>query len=308
MYFGKRIETLRKFVLKMNWKDWPIETIEKKDFPEQLKNIRNCPLKLYYRGEWNDKLFKKSLTIVGSRRMTRYGREVIEKFMPELVANGLTIISGFMYGVDTESHQKCLELGGKTIAVLGGGLDVLTPTENDDLYSQILDNGGVVVTEYENDFQPTLWSFPQRDRIVAGLANTGVLVIEAGMKSGSLITARFGREQEKCVWAVPGPITSSVSAGTNYLIENNLAKMITEASQITQKKAILTQTNIFEDNIPEDQKKIINILKIEPLTVDEISRSLKKNVAEIGLAISMMSLNDLVTEENGKIYIKNSRK
>jgi len=292
----------------MNWKDWPIETIEKKDFPEQLKNIRNCPLKLYYRGEWNDKLFKKSLTIVGSRRMTRYGREVIEKFMPELVANGLTIISGFMYGVDTESHQKCLELGGKTIAVLGGGLDVLTPTENDDLYSQILDNGGVVVTEYENDFQPTLWSFPQRDRIVAGLANTGVLVIEAGMKSGSLITARFGREQEKCVWAVPGPITSSVSAGTNYLIENNLAKMITEASQITQKKAILTQTNIFEDNIPEDQKKIINILKIEPLTVDEISRSLKKNVAEIGLAISMMSLNDLVTEENGKIYIKNSRK
>jgi len=308
VYFGKRIETLRKFVLKMNWKDWPIETIEKKDFPEQLKNIRNCPLKLYYRGEWNDKLFKKSLTIVGSRRMTRYGREVIEKFMPELVANGLTIISGFMYGVDTESHQKCLELGGKTIAVLGGGLDVLTPTENDDLYSQILDNGGVVVTEYENDFQPTLWSFPQRDRIVAGLANTGVLVIEAGMKSGSLITARFGREQEKCVWAVPGPITSSVSAGTNYLIENNLAKMITEASQITQKKAILTQTNIFEDNIPEDQKKIINILKIEPLTVDEISRSLKKNVAEIGLAISMMSLNDLVTEENGKIYIKNSRK
>lgn len=291
-----------------SWKEWPIETIEKKDFPEQLKNIRNCPLKLYYRGDWNKGLFKKSLTIVGSRRMTRYSKDVIDKFMPELVANGLTIISGFMYGVDTESHRKCLELGGKTVAVLGGGLDVLTPTENDDLYSQILNNGGVVVTEYENDFQPTLWSFPQRDRIVAGLANTGVLVIEAGMKSGSLITARFGREQEKCIWAVPGPITSSVSAGTNYLIENNLAKMITEASQITQKKTILTQTNIFEENIPEDQKKIINILRIEPLTVDEISRFLKINVAEIGLTISMMSLNDLITEENGKIYIKNSRK
>jgi DNA processing protein len=287
-----------------NWKDWPIETIKRKDFPEQLKNIRNCPEVLFYRGEWNEKLFKKALTIVGSRRMSRYGREVIEKFMPELVANGLTIISGFMYGVDTESHRKCLELGGKTVAVLGGGLDVLTPTENDDLYSQILDNGGLVVTEYEKDFQPTLWSFPQRDRIVAGLANVGVLVVEAGMKSGSLITARYGREQGKNGWAVPGPITSSVSEGTNYLIRENLAEMILTASQITQKKSVIKQENIFEDNLPDDQKKIVEMLKVEPMTVDEISRAVKKKAAEIGLTISLMSLNDLVTEENGKIYLK----
>jgi DNA processing protein len=291
----------------MKWKKWPIETIKKTDFPEQLKNIRNCPDKLYYRGEWNEKLFKKALTIVGSRRMSRYGREIVEKFMPEFISNSLTIISGFMYGVDTESHRKCLELGGKTVAVLGGGLDVLTPAENDDLYDQILASGGAVVTEYENDFKPTLWSFPQRDRIVAGLTNVGVLVVEAGMKSGSLITARYGREQGKNVWAVPGPITSSVSAGTNYLIEENLAKMATTATTITQKKTTIIQENIFDDNLPSDQKKIMEILKVEPMTIDEISRQIKKNVSEIGLTISLMSLNDLVAEENGKVYLKNSR-
>lgn len=292
----------------MKWRKWPIETIDKTDFPEQLKNIRNCPQKLFYRGEWNDNLFKKALTMVGSRRMSRYGREVIEKFMPELIANGLTIISGFMYGVDTESHRKCLEMGGKTVAVLGGGLDVLTPAENDDLYDQILATGGVVVTEYEKDFQPTLWSFPQRDRIVAGLANVGVLVVEAGMKSGSLITARYGREQGKNVWAVPGPITSSVSAGTNYLIEEDLAKMILSASQITQKRTTIIQENIFDDNLPADQRKIITLLKTEPMTVDEISRLVKKNAAETGLTISLMSLSDLVVEENGKIFLKISRR
>jgi len=288
----------------MRWKQWPIEIIKKADFPEQLKNIRNCPKLLYYRGEWNDKLFKKALTIVGSRRMSRYGREVLEKFMPNLTANGLTIVSGFMYGIDTESHRKCLELGGKTVAVLGGGLDVLTPAENDNLYDQILSTGGVVVTEYEKDFQPTLWSFPQRDRIVAGLANVGILVVEAGMKSGSLITARYGREQGKNVWAGPGPITSSVSEGTNYLIKERLAKIVIEASQITEKKTVISQENIFDNNLPVDQKKIMVMLKIEPMTVDEISRSLKKNISETGLTISLMSLGDLVTEENGKIYLK----
>jgi len=286
------------------WKEWPIEIINKKDFPEQLKSIRNCPERLYYRGEWNEKIFSRTLTIVGSRRMSRYGREVIENFMPELVANGLTIISGFMYGVDTESHRKCLELGGKTVAVLGGGLNVLTPTENNDLYDQILGNGGAVITEYEKDFQPTLWSFPQRDRIVAGLANVGILVVEAGMKSGSLITARYGREQGKNVWAVPGPITSSISAGTNYLIAENLASMVTDASQITNKKSSVVQENIFDDNLPPDQKKVREFLKAEPMTVDEISRLLKKSAAEAGLIISLMSLNDLVAEENGKIYLK----
>ena len=123
------------------WKKWPIKFVEKKDFPRGLQEIRNCPEKLFYRGEWKSELFKKVTAIVGSRQITKYGRVVVEKIMPEIVFQKSTVVSGFMYGVDTEAHQKCLELGGKTIAVLGGGLDEYYPKENDKLYMEILKTG-----------------------------------------------------------------------------------------------------------------------------------------------------------------------
>lgn len=289
------------------WNSWKIEEILKKDFPEQLKNIKNAPEKLYYRGNWDNKIFIKSLAIVGSRRITRYGQTVVEKFMPEFVANKLTIISGFMYGVDTQAHTKCLEYGGTTVAVLGGGLNILAPPENEELYSNILNNNGVVISEYEAEFKPTLWSFPQRNRIVSGLATKGVLVVEAGMKSGSLVTARIAHEQGKTIFAVPGPIDSSSSQGTNWLIKERQGEMMTEVSQITQKKSIMIQEDLFDDNLPKEQKDILEYLKQEPLTIDELARISRKNVAEIGLTISMMSLSDLVEEENGKIYFSNGR-
>ncbi len=285
------------------WKKWPIKIIRKIDFPKQLKDIKNCPEKLYFRGNWNNSLFKKSLAIVGSRRMSRYGIEVINKFMPELVANKISIISGFMYGVDTESHAKCLEFGGKTIAVLGGGLDILTPPENDNLYSQILEMGGLVVSEYEPDFQPTLWSFPQRNRIVAGLSTLGVLVIEAGMKSGSLITARMGREQGKNIFSIPGQINNSIAEGTNYLIKNNLAKMVTSTQDIVGSNQIF-QENLFESCDPLENE-IIKLLKIESLSIDDLSKKINKSVVETGIKIGLMSLQNFIFEENGKIYLKN---
>lgn len=285
------------------WKKWPIKIIRKIDFPKQLKDIKNCPEKLYFRGNWNNSLFKKSLAIVGSRRMSRYGIEVINKFMPELVANKISIISGFMYGVDTESHAKCLEFGGKTIAVLGGGLDILTPPENDNLYSQILEMGGVLISEYEPDFQPTLWSFPQRNRIVAGLSTLGVLVIEAGMKSGSLITARMGREQGKNIFSIPGQINNSIAEGTNYLIKNNLAKMVTSTQDIVGSNQIF-QENLFESCDPLENE-IIKLLKIESLSIDDLSKKINKSVVETGIKIGLMSLQNFIFEENGKIYLKN---
>jgi len=115
-------------------KNWPIKTIEKADFPEQLKRITNCPKKLNYRGIWNNKIFDKSIAIVGSRRMSQYGKWVVEKFVPELVAHKFAIISGFMYGVDTTAHKETLGCGGVTVAVLGGGLNVFTPSENEKIY------------------------------------------------------------------------------------------------------------------------------------------------------------------------------
>jgi len=285
------------------WKNWPIKIIKKIDFPRQLKEIKNCPDKLFYRGSWDNNIFTKSLAVVGSRRMSRYGKEVIAKFMPELIANKICIISGFMYGVDTESHLKCLEFGGKTVAVLGGGLDILTPPENDNLYCQIMEAGGLVISEYKPDFQPTLWSFPQRNRIVAGLSSLGVLVIEAGIKSGSLITARMGREQGKNVYAIPGQINNSIAEGTNYLIKNDLAKMTLSAEEIIGSHKIL-QENFFESLNPLENE-IIKFLKIESLSVDELSKKLGKSVIETGIKIGMMSLQNIIFEENGKIYLKN---
>lgn len=285
------------------WKNWEIKIINKKDFPRQLKVVKNCPEKLFYRGVWDDEIFKNSLAIVGSRRMSRYGREVIAKFMPDFVANKITIISGFMYGVDAESHQKCIEMGGRTVAVLGGGLDILAPPENDNLYSEILEKGGLVISEYKADFQPTLWSFPQRNRIVSGLSTLGILVVEAGMKSGSLITARLGREQGKNVYVVPGQINNSVAEGTNYLIKNNLGKMINEATEISGDRGNLFQETLFESLDPIENE-IIKYLKIEALSADELCLKIGKNVTEINTKITIMSLNNLVLEDNGRIYLK----
>ena len=281
---------------------WPINKIKKVDFPDILKKIKNCPEFLYYRGKWNNEMFANSLAVVGSRRMSRYGAEICQKIVSELVSERVAIISGFMYGVDTQAHKSCLEFGGKTIAVLGGGLDVITPTENEKLYWQILDTGGLIISEYEADFQPTLWSFPQRNRIVAGLASIGLLVIEGGMKSGSLITARIAREQDKKVYAIPGQINNSVAAGTNYLIKNNLAKMVTESGDILDSTKNFIQEKFFEST-DLLENSIIKFLKIEAKSVDELCNELKIETSELTSKISMMCLEGKVTEDNGKIYL-----
>lgn len=287
-----------------NWKRWKIKAIGRDDFPKQLKEIRNCPKKLYYRGEWKEELFEKVVAVVGSRAMSRYGSEMVEKFMPELVANKISIVSGFMYGVDAKSHQECLNLGGVTVAVLGSGLDCLYPTENDRLYEEILEKNGLVISEYEPDFKPTLWSFPQRNRIVAGLANLGVLVVEAGMKSGSLITADMGKKMGRTILALPGAVTSTNSQGTNWLIKTGMARMATGPEDITQKPVnSREQMNLFSGDLDEMEKVMINKLKIEAMTMDELAKCTGIMVGELAAKLSIMSIKNLVEEENGKFYV-----
>jgi len=254
---------------------------------------------LYYLGNWNEKIFEKTVAIVGSRKMTRYGREVVDKIMPELVAQKVTIISGLMYGVDEYAHRQCLSLGGKTIGIAGWGLDY--KIENS-LNREIIDHNGLIISEYEPDFLPTVWSFPQRNKIVARLATMGVIVIEAGIKSGSLITAKIARQIGKTVWSVPGPINSPTSEGTNYLIKNNLAKMLTDTSDLFSKKILNEQLDIFE-NIDETEKKIIKSIKDGQQTVDEIVRDTGLNISEIAVKLSLMSMNNKIEEEAGKYYL-----
>lgn len=288
------------------WKKWPIKTIEKKDFPESLKGIKNCPKKLFYRGEWNKNIFEKVVAIVGSRQITRYGKEVVEKIIPEIVFRKTTVVSGFMYGVDSQAHGNCVEFGGKTIAVLGSGLNELCPKDNDKLYTKILETGGLIISEYEADFKATNWSFPQRNRIVSGLATVGIVVIEAGIKSGSLITAKLGLEQKRKILAVPGPINSKTSEGTNWLIKTGSAKILTEPVDIFEDKiAMPSQENLFKDysNLNILERIMIDLLENEPMSCDEICQMTKKNVTEVSTTLSMMLMKDLLTEEDGKFYI-----
>jgi len=296
-----------------DWKKWEIKTVEitDKEYPESLKKIKRPPKKLYYRGNWNADIFEKSIAVVGSRRVTRYGKGVIDKFIPDLVAENITIISGFMYGVDSISHLKCLEFGGKTVAVLGSGLDVLYPRENEKLYNQILKQDGLMISEYEKDFRAALWTFPQRNRIVAGLSSLGVLIIEAGIKSGSLITARLAKEQKKKVFAVCGQIDSKVSEGTNWLIKTGQAKMVTDVEDIlmTQPshKAMARQRKGKQMDmwagLDKNEREVVDLLVNEGLDIDEISRKLSKNVAELSVTTSMMQMKNLIEEEGGKFYL-----
>lgn len=248
-------------------------------------------------------MFDKSIAIVGSRRMSRYGREVVEKFVGQLVMAKVTIISGFMYGIDSEAHRQCLEMGGKTVAILGGGLDCTVPADGGELYQRILESGGLVISEYEANFQPTLWTFPQRNRIVAGLSSMGVLVVEAGLKSGSLITARLARQQGKKVWAIPGMINSSTSEGTNYLIKNNLALMTTDPGDVVETKTKIVQENMFDSGLVGLELELVRRLQSEASTIDELCRVTGKSVGEVSVAISTLTMKGLVEEEAGKIYL-----
>ncbi len=284
------------------WKQWPIKRVElgSDTYPTKLNSIKQKPKQLYYRGDWSALLFNKTISIVGSRRMTTYGKIVLEKLLPDLVAQGLTIISGFMYGIDSEAHKQCVALGGKTIAVLGGGLDYLLPSENDNLYTRILETGGLVISEYEPNFKPTLWSFPQRNRIVSGLSTQGVLIIEARLNSGSLVTARIADTQGKKVFAVPGPVTSSQSAGNHWLIQNNKAMLVTCSNDILDKDEASSgdQLSLWTD-YNQEELIIAKALEDEALSLDDLVKIIKKDVVSLGSTLGLMTLKGWIVESQG---------
>lgn len=213
---------IRKVVEKMKIEEISIES---EDYPKQLKEIYDAPLKLYVLGN-KELLSQKCIAIVGSRNATEYGKKVALQFSTKLSENGINIISGLAIGIDTYAHLGTLKSinKGKTIAVLGSGLDEIYPKQNIELAKQILKSGGCIISEYPLGTKPEKSHFPQRNRIISGLSK-GVLVVEASEKSGALITADFALEQGREVFAIPGNISSILSVGTNNLI-NDGAKLV----------------------------------------------------------------------------------
>jgi len=266
--------------------------------------------KYFYRGEWDEKIFNKSIAVVGSRRMTRYGSETIDKFVCDFVANGVITISGFMYGIDTEVAKKTVEYGGKHVAIFGCGLDYVYPPENEKLYGEILESRGLVISQYEPNAKPHLWKFPQRNKLVAGFSSLGVLVIEGGLKSGSLVTAEIARKMKKPLFAIPGPINSSVSAGCNDLIKKGWAKMATTPSDVLGSKIQISQNskNQSKPKLSKIENEIYKALELEPLNIDEIAAQTEESIVEVGKEVSIMSIKGLLTESGGKYYLSNSLK
>ena len=194
-----------------------VVTKGEKNYPQALTEIDSSPLLLYFKG--NIKNLEPALAIVGSRKMTPYGKEIAERFAMELASMGICIISGLARGVDTTAHWGAIRGGGKTVAVLGCGLDTLYPPENTKLAQEIVSLGGALISEYPLGYPPLKNNFPARNRIISGLAK-GVLVVEGAARSGTLSTASQAAEQGRAVFAVPGPIYSPNSAAPHFLLKN----------------------------------------------------------------------------------------
>ncbi|MBI2577745.1 MAG: DNA-protecting protein DprA [Candidatus Wildermuthbacteria bacterium] len=286
-----------------------VVTKEDERYPERLKEIPDAPKQLYYKGNWDDSIFESCLAVVGARRMTSYGKRVTEQLVGELASSGITIVSGFMYGVDAMAHKAAVNVGGKTIAVMPCGIDLIHPEYQKDLYKEILNSGGLVISEYEGDTAPGYWTYPRRNRIVAGLSQA-ILVVEAAEKSGSLITASLAKKFGRTLFSVPGPITSAVSQGTLSLIEDG-AVLVRNSGVILsyyKKQAGKTMPLFKEENGRnaggnKTEKNIMEHLKREPMDLDTLSRASNISAAELGTALSLMQLNGFIAEDGGKYYV-----
>lgn len=267
-----------------------------KKLPElkSLLDLSTPPKELFYIGTWDPELYKNCVAVVGSRKMTSYGEQVIEKLIPYLIHQNKTVVSGFMYGVDQYAHERCVEGGGKTIAVLGWGIDTKLTGIDLVLAKKIIDSGGLIISEWETQ-KPSHWTFPARNRIVAALCKE-LIVVEAAEKSGSLITAKLASKLNRKLWAVPGSITSRTSKGTNQLIALGKAEMWTGG--ISHQQSASSLQNLDDP--------VLNALENESLTADEIARKLSLPVSEIGSKLTLLLLSGQIGEKGGKYYLENA--
>ncbi len=308
--------------------------IDDEKYPKLLKQIgKEAPKQLYFKtNTLKTNIFDNCLTVVGSRKLTSYGKQAMEELVGKIALAGITIVSGFMYGGDAVAHQAAIKAGGRTIAVMPCGIDRISPEYQKELYQEILDNNGLIMSEYKGNMAPTLWTYPQRNRIAAGLSKA-LLVVEAGKKSGCLITANYAKKFKRKVFAVPGPITSSITKGSNALIREG-AEMVLSAKDVLKyyrSDLALRKTNFFESLSPSQQagehaqtsrfknlpsklralnknpknieEQIIDLLKREPLGADELSRQLEMPVSELGVKLSILEMHEIIKLRGNKYGI-----
>lgn len=280
-----------------------ILTWEDEGYPKLLAEIPDPPPVLYVRGELRPE-DAWAVAVVGTRRASTYGREVTRRLVTLLAQSGVTIVSGLARGIDAVAHQAALEAGGRTIAVLGCGIDLVYPPEHRELARRIAAQGALV-TEYPPGTSPEPGNFPPRNRIISGLS-LGIVVTEAGRNSGALITADYAAEQGRDVFAVPGSILSAGCAGTNRLIQDG-AKPVLDAADILQE---LNLTMVAEQKearqaLPttETEALILAHLSAEPVHVDDLTRAVGLPVAQVTSTLALMELKGMVRQVGGMKYV-----
>lgn len=280
-----------------------------KDYPKRLLNCYDSPTLLFYKGS-ADLNTSKIIAIIGTRTHTEYAKLITDKLIKGFASQNVLIISGMAYGVDAIAHKTAIKNELPTVGVLAHGLDQIYPVEHSNLAKDMMKHGGGLLTEYRSNTKPDKHNFPIRNRIVAGMSDA-IIVIETGIKGGSMITAELANGYNKDVFAIPGKVTDGKSAGCNYLIRNNKAILLTDAEELielmgweekSRKSGVRSQREIFIE-LTKDEKIIIDILKEkESVHIDEINLRSGLSSSAVAAAILSLELQGVINSMPGKMY------
>ena len=276
--------------------------ISDKNYPELLKKISNPPSELYFNGNLNQKE-KYPLAVVGTRKISDYGRQITEYFVKVLAQAGVTIISGLALGVDGLAHKTALQANGKTIAVLGSGLNNIYPTTHKKLAQDIIDSGGAVVTEYEPDVNPSKITFPARNRIISGLS-LGVLVIEAPQKSGALITAIQAIKQDRKVFVIPARIYDKNSVGSNDLLKKGAQAVMSPEDILKSlgiKSSFIKKKRI--NNLSPQENQLLGFLDKEAISIDDLVEKSNLPAHKIVALLTEMEIKGVIKSLGAGKYV-----
>ena len=308
----KTPDSIRRELDQINQKGLGIITLTDSEYPSLLREIPDPPPFLYVSGNLEGSL--RNIAVVGSRNATAYGISTAQNLCADLSSFGITIISGMAIGIDTAAHQGALAGSGKTVAVLGSGLNNIYPTENQNLLERISENGAVI-TEFELNAEPEAHHFPIRNRIISGMS-LGTVVVEATRKSGSLITARLAAEQNREVFAVPGSIQSFKSTGTHTLIKQG-AKLVENAKDVLEELTAfmgapniksdqnLSNTNENLSTLSTDEMAVYKVLSPYPEHIDTIVHKTRIQPGKLLSILLQLELNGMVNQLPGKRFVLN---
>lgn len=293
-----------------------VVTRDDPEYPKNLREIYDPPLVLYVKGALRENE-RMAIAIVGSRRTTLYGQEMARKLAFQLARLGVTVVSGLARGIDTEAHRGALQAKGRTVAAIGCGIDVVYPPENKKLAGEMVDKGGAVVTEFPFGVKPDKQNFPMRNRIISGWS-LGVVVVEANLKSGALITAAQAAEQGRQVFAVPGRADSILSRGANKLIKDgaklteDVEDVLSEFEYLLPRKAEETRDGAAESGgikpalkLSETEAKVMALIGQEEMAIDEVIRGSGLTSAAVSATLLALEMKRIVRQLPGKLYVRN---